>query len=304
MEYNYIIREREFFKANQNVYKIGKTKQAFRNRVGDYPKGSEIINTTSVKDCDLIETILISEFKKKFIHRNDIGNEYFEGDPKEMSTLLITISLNPSSFIVKTTNISKKVDNTNHRIEKYIKKQSLKNEIPPLFNKDDPSDFNQIHLLVSNEDITIAKIVIFLIKTCAFISNGGDSYLITKTFDEHDDIVYNKINKLSIIKFQMNKKNKNLNDVIEKYKKYIIFTKCVTNKYENNEEFKKMYDKRIFNDWIKKEDFSKYKNDTYSELPIQFIKDLINGDYSIIKHFDNSHEILWVATSSIKLDIS
>ena len=35
-------------------------------------------------NCDVLERQLIREFKNKYIHRRDIGNEYFEGDYNEM----------------------------------------------------------------------------------------------------------------------------------------------------------------------------------------------------------------------------
>lgn len=75
--YIYIIREREFIKSNEKVYKLGFTTQPILNRFKSYPKESEICVCVPVVGNP--ELIIINQFKLKFIHRSDIGNEYFEG---------------------------------------------------------------------------------------------------------------------------------------------------------------------------------------------------------------------------------
>jgi hypothetical protein len=83
-EYIYLLQEREFITTKQNIYKLGKTKQENLQRFKQYPKGSKLILQQVCYDCDMLETQLIREFKNKYIHRRDIGNEYFEGDYNEM----------------------------------------------------------------------------------------------------------------------------------------------------------------------------------------------------------------------------
>jgi hypothetical protein len=80
----YIIRTREFISLNQNVYKIGKTKQGIIKRYRQYPKGSSIEFTLPCKDCDTLERDIIKAFREKFIHKYQYGHEYFEGDLHEM----------------------------------------------------------------------------------------------------------------------------------------------------------------------------------------------------------------------------
>ena len=63
---------------------MGKTKQENLQRFKQYPKGSKLILQQVCDDCDILETQLIRDFKNKYIHRKDIGNEYFEGDYNEM----------------------------------------------------------------------------------------------------------------------------------------------------------------------------------------------------------------------------
>ena len=82
--YIYLIQTREFKNMNQNVYKIGKTKQDNLTRVNQYPKGSQLLLQQICSNCDILESLLIKDFKDKYIHRKDIGNEYFQGCCYEM----------------------------------------------------------------------------------------------------------------------------------------------------------------------------------------------------------------------------
>jgi hypothetical protein len=82
-EYIYIIKEREFVKSKENVYKLGMTKNV-KNRMGDYPRGSRIKDITSVKDAKKSEQDLLIIFRTIFIQRSDIGTEYFQGDLDSM----------------------------------------------------------------------------------------------------------------------------------------------------------------------------------------------------------------------------
>ena len=43
VNYIYLLQEREFINSNQNIYKIGKTKQEHNNRLRGYPKGTELL---------------------------------------------------------------------------------------------------------------------------------------------------------------------------------------------------------------------------------------------------------------------
>ena len=87
-EYIYLLQEREFITTNQNVYKLGKTKQENLQRFKQYPKGSKLIIQLESKNCDINEKKLIIIFKQKFIQRIDIGTEYFEGNPDVMRKII------------------------------------------------------------------------------------------------------------------------------------------------------------------------------------------------------------------------
>ena len=66
------------------VYKIGRTKQANLERFLTYPKGSVILLHTICHDCYSCEKKVISLFDKKYKKRTDFGNEYYEGNYKDM----------------------------------------------------------------------------------------------------------------------------------------------------------------------------------------------------------------------------
>jgi hypothetical protein len=98
MQYLYVIRVREYVNSNQNIYKIGKTKQEPHKRMAGYPKDSELYLTVCVDNCDLKEKELIKQCKERFAIRHDIGDEYFQGDVKEIMKLIFQLSdsWNPS----------------------------------------------------------------------------------------------------------------------------------------------------------------------------------------------------------------
>jgi hypothetical protein len=93
-EYIYLIREREFIKSSEEIYKIGRTCQADFKRFDGYPKNSHLILFIDVPDCKLIEKIIIKKFKIHFQHKKNIGNEYFEGNKSKMIKEMIDIVQN------------------------------------------------------------------------------------------------------------------------------------------------------------------------------------------------------------------
>ena len=82
--YVYLLREREFRKTNEDIYKIGKTTQDGLKRFNSYPNGSELILHVKVNDCHSCEKNIIDIFKKEFKQVKNIGNEYFRGNVEKM----------------------------------------------------------------------------------------------------------------------------------------------------------------------------------------------------------------------------
>ena len=82
----YIVQKYEHQIYLPNVYKIGHTNNPILSRINNYNKGLELIETRDLGDIDSlkIEKILKKTFKKLFIKRFDLGDEYFEGDISHM----------------------------------------------------------------------------------------------------------------------------------------------------------------------------------------------------------------------------
>ena len=79
----YLLIEREFLITKKNVFKIGRS-QNVSNRTKQYPNGSQLLVVLPCIDCKVSEKRLKDVFEKNFIHRSDIGSEYFEGLPNLM----------------------------------------------------------------------------------------------------------------------------------------------------------------------------------------------------------------------------
>lgn len=79
----YVVKEREFIKTKENIYKIGRSKNIV-NRMPSYPKSSKIFTIMYVKNVKEVEKFMIDRFDGLFIKRIDIGNEYYECDEDEL----------------------------------------------------------------------------------------------------------------------------------------------------------------------------------------------------------------------------
>lgn len=73
----YIIKEREFIKTNENIYKIGKSTN-IQYRMPKYPKNSVVYGIVYSQDVHKAEKELIERFDERFKQRPDIGREYYE----------------------------------------------------------------------------------------------------------------------------------------------------------------------------------------------------------------------------------
>ena len=73
----YVIKEREFLKTGENIFKIGKTKNIV-NRMPQYPKNSRIYIMFYSLNIDDMEKHIIKHFDNTFTKRTDIGSEYYE----------------------------------------------------------------------------------------------------------------------------------------------------------------------------------------------------------------------------------
>lgn len=82
----YMLREREFIKTCELIYKVGKTTQEIHKRLCSYPKNSELLLAIKFSDCHKAETELLKLLRNNvnLKQRKDIGSEYFEGTDTEI----------------------------------------------------------------------------------------------------------------------------------------------------------------------------------------------------------------------------
>jgi hypothetical protein len=83
--YVYLVKEREFITLNENVYFLGKSREKNMDLSNNHPKGSISIIKIECSDCDVVWSALMKNFKSKYIHRTDLGREYFEGNKDRMA---------------------------------------------------------------------------------------------------------------------------------------------------------------------------------------------------------------------------
>ena len=72
-----MVKEREFVKTSERVYKIGKSTN-IKSRMPAYPKNSVIYGIVYSLDVHRAERDLIRHFDNRFKNRPDIGREYYE----------------------------------------------------------------------------------------------------------------------------------------------------------------------------------------------------------------------------------
>ncbi len=83
----YLVFEREHFRIDEPVYKIGKTTQELHLRIKDYDKGSMVKVFADFDDCHSAEEHLIKVFIEKFGNPVE-GKEYFVGDVTKMIRII------------------------------------------------------------------------------------------------------------------------------------------------------------------------------------------------------------------------
>jgi DNA-directed RNA polymerase subunit RPC12/RpoP len=93
-EYVYIIRECDFVRLNEEIYKIGRTaKTNPEDRFQKYRKGTEIVAFFKVNNSIECENKMIKCFSNhiNIKKRSEYGKEYFEGNRKELLNEIVQI---------------------------------------------------------------------------------------------------------------------------------------------------------------------------------------------------------------------
>ena len=210
-EFIYLIKEREFIKTKEHIYKIGKTKQENLQRIKSYPNGSILLLYIITNDCDKKEKEIIQKFKEHFIHKKDIGNEYFMGDYNHMINIILSIisiesSSNDSSLIESSLIESSSIYSSS------IKSSSIESS--------------------SIESSSIESIVYFDYDNK--IINFDNSHIKDIEFIKNDKLEYYELFELYYNKLFDNDNNKIIKKTNKSYSKILTKTKQWINKMDEN----------------------------------------------------------------------
>ena len=249
-EFIYLIKEREFIKTKEPIYKIGKTKQENLQRIKSYPNGSILLLYIITNDCDKKEKEIIQKFKELFIHKKDIGNEYFMGDYNHMINIILSIISNESSLIESSLIESSLNDNLNSIV---------------YFDYDNKIiNFDNSH-----------------IKDIEFIKNDKLEYY------ELFELYYNKLFENENNKI-IKKTNKSYSKILTKTKQWInkmdesIYPIIINNIAKNMKSFIEINFKDDINDY---NDYNDNK-DNIDYTDINYYNDIINILYKILCFLD------------------
>jgi hypothetical protein len=256
-EFIYLIKEREFIKTKEPIYKIGKTKQENLQRIKSYPNGSILLLYIITNDCDKKEKEIIQKFKEHFIHKKDIGNEYFMGDYNHMINIIlsiISISSNESPLIESSL------------IESSLIESSLIES--PLIESIVYFDYDNKIINFDNSHI----------KDIEFIKNDKLEYY------ELFELYYNKLFENENNKI-IKKTNKSYSKILTKTKQWInkmdesIYPIIINNIAKNMKSFIEINFKDDINDYNDNKD-----NIDYTD--INYYNDIINILYKILCFLD------------------
>ena len=117
MGYIFLVREREFVKTSENVFKLGLSRGEKLDESKAFPNGSILQSLISCHNSDKKLNKLLNLFKYKFSERNDLGENYFEGNSEDMIKII-------SDNIINSENEEK----NNEELKKNSKKEKTKSK--------------------------------------------------------------------------------------------------------------------------------------------------------------------------------
>jgi hypothetical protein len=172
----YLLHEREFIAKNMNIYKIGRTSQPLLTRFNQYPKGSKLLYQRDCYNSKKIELDIINFFKNKYIHKTDIGNEYFKGDYNDM--------IDDINIIIK--KIKENKSTNKDKIDQFIE----------LYFKDILDDDKNILIFMLENEKIIENNIIELI----YIKYKNEIFFINNNWKQKNDLEYINIDYDKFIK--------------------------------------------------------------------------------------------------------
>ena len=90
-QYLYIIKEREFVKKRESIYKVGKITQKHKGQMVNYPPKSRIILMISVDDSTTVEKELLAKCRDTF-GKPVRGNEIFDANEDRLVDIVMEVA--------------------------------------------------------------------------------------------------------------------------------------------------------------------------------------------------------------------
>jgi hypothetical protein len=180
-EYIYIIKEREFIKTNEDVYKIGRSYHILQ-RMSSYPNGSCVCFMMNVSDSVQLEKDVLCTLRRYCKNRKDIGYEYFECSLQVMIDVIVQ-----SVRLLNVSNVS--VDGGNDSIDETI--------VSDVESNDDTCEDVIIECVKTSDDI-VSAISKYLANNEAFYGETVNA------LDCYNDFINNhsiSVNKLPYTRF-------------------------------------------------------------------------------------------------------
>jgi hypothetical protein len=206
----YLIREREFLRFNEDIYKIGKSQHVL-SRVKSYPKESMLHLIIFCKKSDDYEKDLIKILTNKFKLASRYGAEYFEGNLNKIILEIETFMKNKQCVVCKVNNTMTHTVN-----EKFINTKNVIKTIYPIDNEvlDNDSDIESedeeekdINILLNNYK---GKRILHTCKMCSYSTSKHSNFskhlettkhknnlILSKQVNPND--IINKIDKQNVI---------------------------------------------------------------------------------------------------------
>jgi hypothetical protein len=162
--YIYILREREFIRMKDSIWKIGATKHDdIFKRVNQYPNNSQLMYCLRVTNAFHVEKEIMSCLKTHpgIKQRTDIGREYFEGNLQKILSLVLSISVEylEDIFTECMHKLQESEDILTECTQELIKENGSRNSIKQLLserfvitdNHDDYVPFNDIFQFICKD---------------------------------------------------------------------------------------------------------------------------------------------------------
>jgi len=228
-QYIYLLQEREFVNSREKIYKIGRTTKENHIRFNQYPKGSILLFQIICNNCKNIEKHIIKLLKENFKHRRDIGNEYFEGEYKNMIDIIYLTIKDELNINIEIINENEEIINENEEIinenEEIINEnEEIINENEEIINNEEQQEEEE------NYDDKENKIKFNLL--CEKICKIFPDYINDESFGGNKKYI-----KISIIdnEYVVYYINPELMDYLHNYSEYETkFDDYIINQYEIN----------------------------------------------------------------------